>query len=219
MARLAGLRDGTELPQLRARAGVVCSGVSGRAEGSGWRIRADHDYILKNQRNRVVRNHHVDFAFLAEAGVELARGRIERNQPAPRGKQNPRWIAPLAGHIGDAAARDSVYRKTPNLLARFRLERDYAAGGGKIHHIVNDNRRGFGVAATRAVPLRCSRGCIALQAIGPGLLEARGVLHRNLRQRRIARASRIVAVQRPVAAGRFRWLFGHPFLLRAARLC
>src|SRR5712671_6426118 len=53
VARLAGLRDGTELPQFRASAGVVCSGVSGRAEGSGWGIGSNHDHIFRNQRNRV----------------------------------------------------------------------------------------------------------------------------------------------------------------------
>src|ERR1700681_4333997 len=76
VAGLARLRDGAELPQFRASAGVVCSGVSGRAEGSGWGIGANHDHIFRNQRNRGERNNDVDFAFLAEAGVELASGCI-----------------------------------------------------------------------------------------------------------------------------------------------
>src|SRR5690349_20835290 len=104
----------------------------------------------------------------------------------------------LGGPKCDAAARDSVNRKAPNVFACFWLERNDAPGSRKIHYAIDENRRGFGVGVSCAISLRCGPGCVALQRIGPGSLETHGVSHCNLFQRRIARASHVVAIHWPI---------------------
>src|SRR5690348_4578661 len=74
VSRLAGPRNRVELPLLSAGASVVGSRIARLSGGRLFRnVGADEEYVFVNCWRRVIRNHQVHFAFLAEARIDLAR--------------------------------------------------------------------------------------------------------------------------------------------------
>ena len=178
MARVARLRDGVELPQLRAGPRIERARVADPADRPRRRVGADHDDVLVDERHRVVRHADIDGA----ASVPKARSRSPvlaltaiRRRPAVKMMRG--GSVAVAGPVRDAAARQRAAgdRMLPELLAGLGIERDDAIRGRQVHHAVDDDRRRLGIHRRRHRPARPARrrSAWACRLIRPGLREAR----------------------------------------------
>ena len=200
MTDVARLRDGVELPQLRAVTRIEGARVADPADGPRRRIGADHDDVLVDERHRVIRHADIHGAVRAEAQIALAGLGVDRDQAAS-GSEDDAWRkATVAGPVRDTAAgeRAAGNELLPDLLTRLGVERHDTIRGRQIHDAVDDNRRRLGIHTGGTAPpaSRCRR--TGLQAVCPGFREARDVPGVDLGQRRIRRAGVVVAVHRPV---------------------
>ena len=195
----ARLRHRIELPHLGATHRVERARVADTADRAGRCVCADDDDIAVNERDRVVRDHHVDGAAVAEVGHRLAAGGIERAQVQPGGEDDARRQPVAAGPVGDPAPRRTraLDLMTPDLGPRHRVERDHAVSRRHVHDAGNDNRRGLRVRSPLPFRLRVER-------IGPGLCQGGHVGGGDRTQRRGAGGRQIIAIHRPVAADRGR---------------
>ena len=206
VAHVARLRHGVELPQRRAAARIVGAGVADAADRAGRRVRADHHDVAEDERHGVVRHAELDDA----AGPEFGHGRagryVYRVQVQAGGEEDARRLAVAARPPGDAAPGGRALRRrvAPALRAGGRIQRDYAVGRRQVHDALDDDGRGL-----RARPARRSVVLdLGAQRIAPRLRQTGDVLRVQLRERRVAGAGGVGAVQRPVAGGRNSGILG-----------
>ena len=132
---------------------------------------------------------HVGDALVAEALDRLAGRRIERPQLVAGAVEQPRARLVVAGPVGHRAHRAAAHRRfeAPQFLAGLGLERDHAAVLQRDVHRRADDRP--------ACSATCGPWHLGVEL--PRLGQLRDVLRRDLRQRREARVSRVVAVGGP----------------------
>ena len=201
VSHVARLRHGVELPQRVAAARVERTGVADAADSPARRVRADHDDVSEDERHGVVRHAQVDGAAVAEPVHGRAGRRVEGVQAEAAGEEDARRQAVSARPPGDPApGRRAVRQHVPPVLpAADRVERGDAIGPRQVHHAVDDDGGGLRPRARRVSRVLVLRGA---QRIGPGLREAGHVAGVHLRERGVAGARGIAAVQRPAASDR-----------------
>jgi hypothetical protein len=137
----AWLRDGAELPNLRARERIERARVPRHADTT-WRVvRADYDDVLVDERNRVIGHHHVDFAVFAEARNRSSHGGVERDQ-APAGCEDDARRFGFAGPVRDPATRGRAARNdmAPALFAALCVQGNDSVFGGHIDDAADRDR-------------------------------------------------------------------------------
>ncbi len=106
MVRIARLRHGGEVPQLRSRAHVERFRIAGRRPLRHLAVvRTDDDDVLEDERHTAPGDAHVDGAAGSERLVEFTARGLERHETSADGHQDARRDRSVARPVGHAAAR------------------------------------------------------------------------------------------------------------------
>ncbi len=191
VASLARPGHGVELPQLLARPGVEGARVACRADRQLRHVGADDQDVAVNGRRRVVGHPHVDFAGMAEAGVDLTGPGVQANQALAFREEDPRRMILVAGPVGDGSpGHPGRHGMAPDFLPGIGFQRNDGVADGQVEHAAHDDRRR---------PRHDAPATLGPQLERPGGRELRDIAGVDLRQRREARPGRIAGVPWPVS--------------------